>query len=307
MKILKKIFGNKDLNKTIQAKTDNSSSSKPKKLTKTKEREFFKLVKDEDLDHSELIADKLIDFPALANSTVSGMAKGIDGFSSLMLAIRFYNFDVAKILVQNGANVNFIDTSDVRQNHFPIFFDFIEMMRDLIEAKNFDEVNKGFELWDIMDSNGLDYSIKSICNDGVNQPDSFVEAYIRLIGVKYGNKHLVHNETKYDPPNPYVNIFIFSKESQDDQKENYYRQMARRIVNRVNMGQLKEIDANRFRWWSSSILPFYIENGFVDSFSLSIVNDLTKEKHGFELQNINDINHLQKNVDKQITRFANNV
>lgn len=307
MKILKKLFGNQDLDKTVQAKTDNPSSRKPKKLTKTKEREFFKLVKDEDVDHSEFIAEMLIDFPDIANSTVSGMAKGIDGFSSLMLAIRYYNFDVAKILVQNGANVNFIDASDVRKNQSPIFFDFIEMMRDLIEAKNFDEVKKGIELWDIMDSYGLDYSIKSICNDGVNQPDSFVEAYIRLIGAKYANKHLVHNETKYDPPNPYINIFRLSKESQDEQKENYYRQMARRIVGRVSKDQLKAIDANRFRWWSSSILPFYIENGFVDNFSLSTVNELTKEKFGFELQNINDINHLQENINNQITRFANKV
>jgi hypothetical protein len=257
------------------------SSSVPKKLTKTKEQEFFKLVKDEEVDYSESIIEMLSEYPALANSSVSGMAKGIDGFSSLMLSIRFNNFEVAKILVRNGANVNFIDSSDVRMNHYPIFFDFILIMRDLIECKNFDEVKKGFELWDLFDSKGLDYSLKSIANDGVNQPDSIVQAFIRLTGVKYGNKHLVHNETKYDPPNPYVNIFRLSKESQDVQKESYYKQMAERIVENVNKDQLYEVDANRFRSLSGAILPFYIENGFVDKFSLSIVNDLTKEKYGF--------------------------
>ena len=307
MKILKNIFGKDNVKKPDLVEKAELTSNKTKKLTKTKEREFFKFVKDEEVDYSESIIEMLTEYPDMANSTVSGMAKGIDGFSSLMLAIRFYNFDVAKILVRNGANINFIDASDVRANHSPIFFDFIEIMRDLIEGKNFDEVKKGFELWDLFDSNGLDYSLKSITNDGVNQPDSFVQAYIRLIGVKYGNNHLVHNETKYDPPNPNFNIFRFSNESKDDQKESYYRRMAEKIVDRVNTDQLKEVDANRFRSWSSAILPFYIENGFVDKYSLSIVNELTKKKHSFELKNINDINHLTEKIDKGITRFANNV
>lgn len=306
MRILKKIFRKEEFNKPEKTDFAKPSSNNPKKLTKSLEREFFKLVKDEEIDYSEKITEMVLEYPSLTNATVSGMAKGIDGFSSLMLAIRFYNFDVAKILVQNGANVNFIEATGVRQNHSPVFFDLIEMMRDLIETKNFDEIKKGFELWSIMESKGLDYSLKSTCNDGVNQPDSFVEAFIRLAGAKYGNKHLLHNETKYDPTNLYVGTFRFGNESKDVQKESFYRQMAERIVIKCSIDQLKEIDANRFRYCSSSILPFYIENGFVDNFSLFVVNELTIEKYGFELNNMKDLSYLKGKIDKQIIRFANN-
>ncbi|AHM59131.1 ankyrin [Flammeovirgaceae bacterium 311] len=279
---------------------------KSKILTKAKEREFFKLIKDEEFDYSAEIKEMLNEFPELSNSIVTGIAKGIDGFSSLKLAIRFYNFDVAKILVQNGADVNYIESSEVRQNHSPIFFDFMEIMRDLIEVKNYGEVENGFELWDLFDSNGLNYTQKSNTTDGVNPPNNFVQAFIRLVGAKYGNKHLVHNETKYNPPNPFVSIFRFSSESQDDKKESCYRHMAERLLDQVNIDILKEVDANKFRSWSSNILPFYIENGFVDNYSLTLVNELTKKKYGFELRNINDLDYLRERFDNKITRFANN-
>jgi len=305
MNILKKIFrkSETEIQKNIEKEILNSN--KPKKLTKTKEKEFFKLIIDEEVYQIQKILEFLKEFPTLANSTVSGMRKGMTGLSSLMLAIRFYDFTTAIKLVELGADVNFIDSSDVRLNHHPVFFDLLQMMRDLIEEKDFDAVEDGFKLWDLMDSCGLDYSLKSICNDGVNKPDSYIQAFIRLVGIKYSNTHLVHNETKYDPPNPYISIFKFSSESRDNQKESYYKQMAERIVDKVNIVQLKEIDANKFRSWSSIKVPLYIENGFIDDFSLSTVNDLTKKKYGFELKNINDINHLSEKINKEITRFAN--
>jgi len=305
MNILKKIFrkSETEIQKNIEKEILNSN--KPKKLTKTKEKEFFKLIIDEEVYQIQKILEFLKEFPTLANSTVSGMRKGMTGLSSLMVAIRFYDFTTAIKLVELGADVNFIDSSDVRLNHHPVFFDLLQMMRDLIEEKDFNAVEDGFKLWNLMDSHGLDYSLKSICNDGVNKPDSYIQAFIRLVGIKYSNTHLVHNETKYAPPNPYISIFKFSSESRDNQKESYYKQMAERIVNKVNIVQLKKIDANKFRSWSSVKVPLYIKNGFVDDFSLSTVNDLTKKKYGFELKNINDINHLTEKINKEITRFAN--
>lgn len=306
MKILKSLFGKNKTGEPIQTEQKESVYDKPKKLTKVKEKEFFKLVMDEEVDYSERIKQMLQEFPLLANSTVSGMKKGIDGFSSLMLAIRFYNFDVAKVLIQQGADVNFIDSSGVRQNHSPIFFDFMEMMRNIIEEENFNAVENGFKLWDLLDSNGLDYTIKSIVNDGVNRSNNFIEAYIRLIGAKYGNNHLVHNETTYAPPNPMVNIYRLSTESKNKKKESCYTLMAQRIIENINIDLLKEVDANQFRSWSSAILPFYIENGFVDNYSLLVVNKLSKEKYGFNLKNIDDINYLTTTIDKNINHFTNN-
>ncbi|RFC55605.1 alpha/beta hydrolase [Brumimicrobium aurantiacum] len=279
--------------------------SRPKKLTKKLEREFFKLIIDEEFDYSTKIQEYLIQFPALANSVVTGMSKGIDGFSSLMLAVRFYNFNAAKILVQNGANVNFIDSSDVRERHYPIFIDYIEMMRNLIEGKQPKLIESGFELWDLFDENGLDYSIKSISNDGCNTPDSYIEAFIRLIGVKYKNKHLVHNEYKYDPPNPSINIYRFSNESQDKSKESFYKRMAIRLLEKISVQQLKEVDASNYRSFSSAILPFYIENGYVDNYVLSLVNHLIKKKHGFELKNIKSLESFKmRSVEIGIERFS---
>jgi len=295
MKILKNIFGNQ---KNEQQKaTDKvvSNSNKPNKLTKAREKEFFKLIIDEETNQSETIQLYLNEFPELCNSVVSGMKKGIDGFSSLILAIRFYDFNTARKLVELGANVNFIDSSTVRENHSPVFFDFLQMTRDFIEWEEFEQVEIGFKLWDLMESKGLDYRQSSIVNDGINRPKNCLEAFLSFASIKYGNQHLLEPKTG-----------IIKKGSGNLKKESSYERILKRLIESVSDIEIKELDANHYRSISGTKRHAYIEHGYVDPFILDITNKLINQKLGFEIKNINDESHIRK-LDKEITRFANTI
>lgn len=294
MKILKNIFGKQKIEKQEPTDEEVSSPNKPNKLTKAKEREFFKLVIDEERNQAETIQLYLKEFPSLCNSVVSGMQKGIDGFSSLMLAIRFYDFNTARKLVELGANVNFIDSSNVRENHSPVFFDFLQMMRDLIEWEEFQQAEVGLELWNLMESKGLDYQQKSIINDGVNRPKSCFEWLLSVASIKYGNQHIVD-----------LDAGTLKEGIGNSKKESYYERIVKLLLDRVSDKDIKELNANHFRSISGKARPIYIEYGYVDSFILEVTNKLVVEKYGTEIMNIKDLSHIRK-LDKEITRFANN-
>ena len=184
------------------------------KITKAISKQFFNLIKDEKNDTFDQSMELLKQYPGLANEVARGVAKGIDGFSPLMLAVRFDNFKFAIELVKAGADVNYIDSSAARQNYNPVFFDLLEMIKNLIEVKKFEHVKEGISLWDLMDSSGLDYSKKSIAEDDVNEPENCLEEFIRIASTKYKNKHKVQNKTKYEPPAPYTYIYILSEKKQ---------------------------------------------------------------------------------------------
>lgn len=292
MKILKNIFGKQKVKK--QEPSD-KVVSRSIKLTKAKEREFFKLIIDEETNQAEKIQLYLNDFPSLCNSVVSRMKKGIDGFSSLMLAIRFYDFNTARKLVELGADVNFIDSSMVREKHSPVFFDLLQMTRDFIEWEEFQQAEIGLKLWDLMEAKGLDYQQKSIVNDGINRSKNCLEAFLSFASIKYGNQHLLEQKTG-----------IIKRGSGNPDKENFYKRIVKRLIERVSEIEIKEIDANHYRSVSGIKRPIYIEHGYVDPFILDVTNNLVFEKFGFEIKNIKDESHIRK-LDKEITRFANNV
>lgn len=291
MNILKNMFGKQKNEK----KEPTTGLHMPNKLTKAKEREFFKLIIDEEINQTETIHLYLKEYPSLCNSVVSGMKKGIDGFSSLMLAIRFYDFNTARMLVEHGANVNFIDSSNVRENNSPVFFDLLQMTRDFIEWEEFQQVEVGFKLWDLMESKGLDYRQKSIVNDGINRSKNCLEAFLSFASIKYGNQHLLEPKAG-----------IIKKGSGNPDKERFYERIVRRLIESVSDIEIKELDANHYRSISGIKRPIYIEHGYVDPYILDITNSLVFEKFGFEIKNIKDESHIRK-LDKEITRFANNV
>jgi hypothetical protein len=293
MKILKNIFGKQKIEKQVPTDKVVSRSNMPNKLTKAKEREFFKLIIDEETNQAETIQLYLKEFPSLCNSVVSGMKKGIDGFSSLMLAIRFYDFNTARMLIKLGANVNFIDSSNVRENHSPVFFDLLQMTRDFIEWEEFQQVEVGFKLWDLMESKGLDYRQKSIVNDGINRSKNCLEAFLSFASIKYGNQHLLEPKTG-----------IIKKGIGNPDKEFFYERIVKRLIESVSDIEIKELDANHYRSISGIKRPIYIEHGYVDPFILDVTNNLVFEKFGFEIKNIKDESHIRK-LDKEITRFAN--
>jgi hypothetical protein len=258
------------------------------KLRKTKTKEFFNLIKNESIDTFNECMAMLNDHPELANATVSGMAKGIDGYSSLMLAVNFYKFKFALELIKKGADVNFIDESPERKIYRPIFMDLLEMLRNCIDVEDTDTLEEGLEVWELMASYKLDYSKKSISIDGVNKPENCIEAYIRFVSARYGNKHKIHHETKYDPPNPYISKYLLSEQSREIGKEKLYESVMEKLVGCVNEELFGEIDANRHRH-SGHIFKIEPEQfTIIDSFSLEIANKYLNKKLGHAIKNMDD-------------------
>lgn len=283
------------------------------KLTKSKTKEFIKRIKDGNNSDLKELEQNLIDHPELVNLTIQGMEKGIDGFSSLQLAIRYFNFAFAEKLVKYGANVNYIDESPVRYYHYPLFFDLIEMMKiiigwnDVSLEKKKDVLNEAISLWDLMESYGLDYLLTSPKTE-MTKPENCLSAAIRLIGANsgYGINHRVHVEKYYNPPEPSRTEYRLSGESRNIEKEQLYKEILERIINHVDSKLIDSVDCSEHRALSLSITPFFEEKGYVDTFSLEVANDLVKRKFGRDLPNYRGEEAL-KSIDNRIKRFANNV
>lgn len=291
MLILVKIFNETQKEISTKKNKETPSINNPMKITKAKEREFFQLILNEESDNADKIQLYLNELPSLCNSVVSGMQKGIDGFSSLMLAIRYYDFKTAYKLVDLGANVNFIDSSNVRVNHSPVFFDLLQMMRDLIEREEFHHLEDGFELWELMELKGLSYNQKSIVNDGVNRPKNCLEIFLSFAKIKYGNQHLIDSKGN------------IKKGSGNPKKESCYERIVKRLIERVSDEEIRALNANHYRSISGTNRSIYVEHGYVDPFILDVTNKLVYQKYGIEINNINDESHIRK-LDKDITRFA---
>lgn len=287
VKILKNLIGNKE---TLENSKANPNHSKVP--TKTMEKEFFKLLIGQDKNRKKIITRYLNQVPLLSNSIVSGMQKGIDGFSTLTLAIRFYDLRTAIELVKFGANVNFIDASAVRKQNFPVFFDLLEIMRDLIERNDFQQVEDGFELWKLMESKGLNYQEKSIVTDGVNRSKNCLDWFISVASVKYRNYHLIDFETG-----------TLRVRREVSKKEVYYEKILKLLLDKVSINEVRDLNANHYRSISGKARPIFIENGYVDPYILSLANSIILQKYGTEIENIRDLKHI-KRLDKEITRFA---
>lgn len=273
------------------------------KITKAISKDFFNRIRDEEADNFGQLTGMLKEYPELVNGVVSGMSKGIDGFSSLMLSIRYYNFKFAMELIKAGADVNYIDISPARQIYNPVFFDLLEMLKDLIEVGKFADVKEGMLVWGMMESHGLDYSKQSIVDDDVNDSENCLEAFIRIASTKYGNKHKIHFESKYEPPAPYESTYILSEKSRDLEKEKWYELIAEKIVARMNDSLAKKMDANRHRDSGNVFETSPGKFELVDYFSLEVANKCIVLKFGHEINNMDDVSFMDDYKDSAEKTF----
>jgi hypothetical protein len=268
------------------------------KLTKAKTKEFFNLIKDENIDTYNETMSILTQHPELSNTVVCGMAKGIDGYSSLMLAVNFYKLRSALELIKKGADVNFRDESPFRHIYRPVFIDLLNMLIHCDKVEDTKTFEEGLEVWALMAANGLDYSKKTLSVDGVNKSENCVQACIRMMSARYENKHKIYHETKYAPPNPYISRYILGEQSRDARKEKLYELIMEKLVGCISEDLYQEIDANKHRHSGHifEIEPNQIK--IIDSFPLEIANKYLSEKFGYPMKNITD--------DSLINTFTSN-
>lgn len=118
-------------------------------MTKKDIKAFFKAISDSDLNKvSELLnSDK-------EYLTVCNVAppKKDDGQSGLQLAFKTGNFEIAKLLIEQGADVNFVETSEVSEWTAPVLHDSIRaaIFNSYTVQKDTSRFDKAFSLLQLM-------------------------------------------------------------------------------------------------------------------------------------------------------------
>jgi ankyrin repeat protein len=122
-------------------------------MTKKDIKTFFKAIADGDINKvSELInSDK--EYLTVYNTAPP---KKYDGQSGLQVAFKTGNFDIAKLLIEQGADVNFKETSEINEWTAPVLHDSIRatIFNTYTVQKNTTVFDKAFSLLQLMLNKG---------------------------------------------------------------------------------------------------------------------------------------------------------
>jgi len=134
-------------------------------MTKKDIKTFFKAIADSDLNKvSELLnSDK--EYLKICNVAPP---KKDDGQSGLQVAFKTGNFDIAKLLIEQGADTNFIETSEINEWTAPVLHDCIRatIFNSYTLQKDTGKFDKAFSLLQLMlDKNANPNSTDSYGNN----------------------------------------------------------------------------------------------------------------------------------------------
>ncbi len=118
-------------------------------MTKKDIKTFFKAIADSDFNK----VSELLNFDK-EYLTVCNVAppKKDDGQSGLQVAFKTGNFDIAKLLIEQGADINFIETSQVNEWTAPVLHDSIRatVFNSYTIQKDTTKFDKAFSLLQLM-------------------------------------------------------------------------------------------------------------------------------------------------------------
>ena len=104
-------------------------------------KKLFTAIRNGEFDEVVEIINKK---PELVNCTAKQPPKKDDGQSPLQVAFKVGKFEIAKFLIENGANVNFIEQSEVNKWNTPVLHDCIRATIFLCRTMRKD--TKGFDI-----------------------------------------------------------------------------------------------------------------------------------------------------------------
>jgi ankyrin repeat protein len=118
-------------------------------------KEYFSAIRNYDLENVKKILETSIDFLNVVNFAPP---KKDDGQSGLQIAFKIGAFKIAEYLINQGANVNYIETSEINEWNTPVLHD---CLRATVFQSNTleDDLSKfeiGFSTLQLMLENGAD-------------------------------------------------------------------------------------------------------------------------------------------------------
>ena len=118
-------------------------------MTKKDIKVFFKAIADSDINKVSELLNSNKEYLTVYNVAPP---KKDDGQSGLQVAFRTGNFDIAKLLIDQGAEINFIETSEINEWTAPVLHDSIRatIFNSYTLQKDTSKFDKAFSLLQLM-------------------------------------------------------------------------------------------------------------------------------------------------------------
>lgn len=138
-------------------------------MTKKEIKAFFKAIRDSDIHEIRELLNSNSEYLTVCNTSPP---KKDDGQSGLQLAFRTGNFEIAELLIERGADVNFIETSLVNEWSVPVLHDGIRstLFNSYTLQKDTEHFDKAFFLLqNMLDNNANPNSTDSFGNTSLHR------------------------------------------------------------------------------------------------------------------------------------------
>jgi ankyrin repeat protein len=124
-------------------------------MTKKDTKAFFKAVSDGDIKKISELLENNAEYLTVCNVAPP---KKDDGQSGLQVAFKTGNFEVARLLIDKGADVNFMETSEINEWMAPVLHDCIRatIFNSYTLQKDTKQFDKAFSLLELMLSKKAD-------------------------------------------------------------------------------------------------------------------------------------------------------
>jgi ankyrin repeat protein len=124
-------------------------------MTKKEIKIFFKAVADGDIKMVTELLNSKSEYLSICNVAPP---KKDDGQSGLQIAFKTGNFEIARLLIDRGADTNFMETSDINEWTAPVLHDCIRatIFNSYTLQRNTKQFDKAFSLLELMLSKKAD-------------------------------------------------------------------------------------------------------------------------------------------------------
>jgi ankyrin repeat protein len=200
----------------------------------------------------------------LANCIAKQPPKKDDGQSPLQIAFKIGDLQIAKLLIEFGANINYIDQSKINSWNTPALHDFMRGLIFTINDENRHQEYLSFFRFLI------DQKIDFYANDSFGNT-----SLVRLI-LDTDQIYQYQHRICWDSKNQFYNL---SDAQKNTELENKLKNIYNLFLDNYDIEKLSELDIDVHR--STGIF----EEFKIDTFSIELLNSIFKERTGNSLPN----------------------
>ncbi len=224
---------------------------------------FFKAIRQYDYDKVKNYLDKKAE---LANCVAKTPPKKDDGLSPLQVAFKIDALDIAGLLINKGADINYIDNSEIHKLNMPVFHDFLRAF-----VANLDEDEETYFAYKKMFRNLIVRGVDIFkCN---SFGSSSLVALINATDNLYDYNHKLYYDTKQTK-------YVLGDKRRDSLLESRIKEVYDLFLDEYLKKEKVEIDINKY----SRNTGIY-EEFKIDKFSMELLNSLLIKKQGSGLKN----------------------